>query len=669
MSKAASQEKWVQCDCCEKWRRLPGCTEEEYQKLSKRSRWECKQNRWDKGRAVCEATEERFSDAISGDLNKKVATLSENTASTDEAKRESSSERLLSRRSSESGLSATVHKYDVSTPAPVEAGHVSFLPGFVTGDDHTWPSMGRGMPWNYGLVANQHQSALVTSQPLHPQPLDQQLIMRDLQRGPYSLYGAQPSQHPQHNVYVATMVGGSATSVSLVRPHVVPESRREHTGVPPGTQSSNSCEAGKTCGQPDMESAGVMNIEVSTSMPGSTTDQRDGNALSMETKTNTAKVSDEILSASPGSIPESSSFLSTEVQHSSVECISSSERNLDITSVEPHTSLAELSTKTSSSDTNVLPVVHTNDCMRPTDDSSAPDVPSIAEISQEAATDLPTERMSNHEDQVDVQKRCLVVNTETGGSENTTETDAQNDAVKPSPSEFSQFKEANLAPSVISQSSTNIRFAGDRQAHPPSAQSDPDISHDLKDVLSEAPTTVPPPPRRPTAASIPHTEHGHASPNNIWASRMPGHHFAAPTHHPPHHIHPTRSNDAHLSHMPIVTPTASSSTTLPAAAVAAAPEKDSTSSPKRMHLKPLAQESADVGLVIENQRLTSSTSSSSVVGGSCSAQNPTPEPLLASEHEAASTGAYHGSLNATGVHGQRSGVLRPHYHPHVLCVD
>ncbi|KAF8822836.1 CW-type Zinc Finger protein [Cardiosporidium cionae] len=50
--------RWVQCDKCDKWRRLPGCTDEEYEAIEADDRWECSMNKWDLVRASCSSPEE-----------------------------------------------------------------------------------------------------------------------------------------------------------------------------------------------------------------------------------------------------------------------------------------------------------------------------------------------------------------------------------------------------------------------------------------------------------------------------------------------------------------------------------------------------------------------------------------------------------------------------------
>eukprot|EP01071_Lankesteria_metandrocarpae_P002695 Lankesteria_metandrocarpae@DN2484_c0_g1_i1.p1 len=51
-------EKWVHCDICQKWRRLPGCTEEEFAQVESQQGWECSMNRWDWNRNSCDTAEE-----------------------------------------------------------------------------------------------------------------------------------------------------------------------------------------------------------------------------------------------------------------------------------------------------------------------------------------------------------------------------------------------------------------------------------------------------------------------------------------------------------------------------------------------------------------------------------------------------------------------------------
>lgn len=52
------ESKWVQCDECQQWRSLPGCTPEEYQQVQSLDRWFCTMNVWDKEKACCEFPEE-----------------------------------------------------------------------------------------------------------------------------------------------------------------------------------------------------------------------------------------------------------------------------------------------------------------------------------------------------------------------------------------------------------------------------------------------------------------------------------------------------------------------------------------------------------------------------------------------------------------------------------
>ncbi|CBZ50001.1 cw-type zinc finger domain-containing protein,related [Neospora caninum Liverpool] len=58
VSGAEKHDRWVQCDKCDKWRRLPGCTDTEYAALMANPRWQCNKNRWDQARASCTAPEE-----------------------------------------------------------------------------------------------------------------------------------------------------------------------------------------------------------------------------------------------------------------------------------------------------------------------------------------------------------------------------------------------------------------------------------------------------------------------------------------------------------------------------------------------------------------------------------------------------------------------------------
>lgn len=58
------QRCWVQCDQCQRWRNLPGCTKEEYQEVQAMKRWICSMNRWDALRASCEQPEEEVCDTF-----------------------------------------------------------------------------------------------------------------------------------------------------------------------------------------------------------------------------------------------------------------------------------------------------------------------------------------------------------------------------------------------------------------------------------------------------------------------------------------------------------------------------------------------------------------------------------------------------------------------------
>ena len=53
--------RWAQCDFCQKWRCLPGCSEKEYMELHQSNApWHCSYNHWDISRADCSAPEEKF---------------------------------------------------------------------------------------------------------------------------------------------------------------------------------------------------------------------------------------------------------------------------------------------------------------------------------------------------------------------------------------------------------------------------------------------------------------------------------------------------------------------------------------------------------------------------------------------------------------------------------
>jgi hypothetical protein len=53
--------RWAQCDICQKWRSLPGCTEMDYIELHQSDApWRCSFNRWDVLRADCSAPEEEL---------------------------------------------------------------------------------------------------------------------------------------------------------------------------------------------------------------------------------------------------------------------------------------------------------------------------------------------------------------------------------------------------------------------------------------------------------------------------------------------------------------------------------------------------------------------------------------------------------------------------------
>lgn len=50
---------WVQCELCQKWRILYGCSAEEYESLNASEEpWTCAQNKWDPARSSCDAPEE-----------------------------------------------------------------------------------------------------------------------------------------------------------------------------------------------------------------------------------------------------------------------------------------------------------------------------------------------------------------------------------------------------------------------------------------------------------------------------------------------------------------------------------------------------------------------------------------------------------------------------------
>lgn len=54
---------WVQCDRCQQWRNLPGCTTEEYERVQALKLWTCNMNIWDPMRAACSQPEEVVVDA------------------------------------------------------------------------------------------------------------------------------------------------------------------------------------------------------------------------------------------------------------------------------------------------------------------------------------------------------------------------------------------------------------------------------------------------------------------------------------------------------------------------------------------------------------------------------------------------------------------------------
>lgn len=58
MEEASEERSWVQCDTCQQWRNLPGCTKKEYERVQAMKRWTCSMNIWDPLRASCAQPEE-----------------------------------------------------------------------------------------------------------------------------------------------------------------------------------------------------------------------------------------------------------------------------------------------------------------------------------------------------------------------------------------------------------------------------------------------------------------------------------------------------------------------------------------------------------------------------------------------------------------------------------
>lgn len=58
MEETSEERSWVQCDRCQQWRNLPGCTKQEYEEVQAMKRWICSMNRWDPLRANCAQPEE-----------------------------------------------------------------------------------------------------------------------------------------------------------------------------------------------------------------------------------------------------------------------------------------------------------------------------------------------------------------------------------------------------------------------------------------------------------------------------------------------------------------------------------------------------------------------------------------------------------------------------------
>lgn len=56
---------WAQCENCNKWRSLPGCSVEAYQTVQQAAVWVCSMNRWDPLRASCSAPEQANLDSSS----------------------------------------------------------------------------------------------------------------------------------------------------------------------------------------------------------------------------------------------------------------------------------------------------------------------------------------------------------------------------------------------------------------------------------------------------------------------------------------------------------------------------------------------------------------------------------------------------------------------------
>lgn len=61
-----SQQCWVQCDRCQEWRNLPGCTIEEYEAVQALKSWTCDMNRWDLAQASCSQPKNEYHNAAYG---------------------------------------------------------------------------------------------------------------------------------------------------------------------------------------------------------------------------------------------------------------------------------------------------------------------------------------------------------------------------------------------------------------------------------------------------------------------------------------------------------------------------------------------------------------------------------------------------------------------------
>jgi hypothetical protein len=55
---------WVQCDRCELWRNLPGCTKKEYEEIQRSRLWTCDMNRWDASQALCFKKNNNFQPSV-----------------------------------------------------------------------------------------------------------------------------------------------------------------------------------------------------------------------------------------------------------------------------------------------------------------------------------------------------------------------------------------------------------------------------------------------------------------------------------------------------------------------------------------------------------------------------------------------------------------------------